>query len=233
MFNLKRKRRLDTYKALAPKPEPKETLADVLAIKAKKPAAKKEKLKKLIALCSEPNAPKLTKKDVKDLDMKGVDAKGLDLSVLGENALRAIDWTNADLSNQKFQNMNLNGMAIADAKLHNTTFDKCDLQNANMKGAVTGLTTFKSCDMRGAAMKLTANNETSTPNSAVGDVSGTTRAIDKLQLKEGMRPRGLAMTPAQYKVLDDMKAADGYEHMAERPVPTARKAKLLTLDKAA
>ena len=79
--------------------------------------------------------------DFKGLNLRGADLRGMNLRILGANALRQIDFTDAKLGNQNFSGLNLLG----------ANFTHADLTNANFEGARVERACFEEATLTGCS----------------------------------------------------------------------------------
>ncbi len=217
LFKKKPRLTLDRYKAL--KEDKPKAPKDVLNAKM----SKRDKLQALVELCEKPNAPKLSPKMFRGLDMSRVDTRGIKLNKLGPDVIREIKWDGADLSGQNFSGMNLRGMQLRGAKLHGTRMAH-NMENADMAYARTGATSFKNTNANGAhieGMRGTAY----VGNAAFEGAKGTENMLQAKGLAnvgDAPRPTGgkvRALDP--YRALKEAQAAAAI--MPSAPAPQKRR----------
>ena len=172
---------------------------------------------------------KPTAKDVKNLNLSGVKVtKKMNLALLGEDALREIEFTGAQIDGQKFKKMNLRNMKLQGATITNTQFVRCSLENANLEGATCGKASFKNTDMTGANlenMKTVSNVDMK--NTATAGVAAGGAKLDFARKMDvhPMRHHGTVLSQEQRAVLKQCETAyaDDYNLKVARPEPPRKK----------
>jgi uncharacterized protein YjbI with pentapeptide repeats len=120
---------------------------------------KRKLVEDLIKHFDQPGATKPEFYDFSKLDLSGVDLRGLQLRKLGGHALRQIDFTGADLSDQNFAGLNLYKAKMSHAVLEGANFTGANIREANMNHAKLSGAVFQNTDARGVKMNFaTAHN---------------------------------------------------------------------------
>lgn len=112
---------------------------------------KREHAQKLIEAAKN-NPASLNSIDFKKVDLSNTNLSGLDLRVLGDAALRQINFKNANLTGQNFQGLNLRGAQFQGAWLEGARLQGANLERANLNGANLTRANLEGCRAAGAQM---------------------------------------------------------------------------------